>query len=412
MTLTDHPRSVASTPERRVDVGEESGANEIVTSRARTVARRLFFWVVVAAILAVFVVAVLSLTGTSTSQGRLSAHNPNSVGAKALVNVLRQDHVNVSVAATLRAAKSAASLDPAGTTLMLYDPSGYLKSDQLASLVGVAGTVVLIEPSFQELSAFAPDIHQAGAVPSRASANCDLPLAERAGKVTGLDHGYRVTNSSGSTTACFGSAGVYSLVNVETDHGPVFVLGGTTVLTNGSILHSGNAALGLGLFGQTSHLVWYLPSFADSNIQQDGAAPLPSWVLPSIILVALVFIAAAIWRGRRFGPLVIERMPVTVRSSETIEGRARLYQRSSARTRVLDSLRIGTLDRLAKALGLPKLASIDDIVGSVESLTGRQQSDIRALLVDELPTNDRALLRLSDDLRDLERDVAKRVSPQ
>ena len=412
MTLMDHPRSAAGAPERRVDVGEEAGANEIVTSRARTAARRLFFWIVVAAILAVFVVAVLSLTGNSTSEGRLAANNPNSVGAQALVNVLRQDHVNVSVAATLHAAKSAASLDPSGTTLMLYDPSAYLGSDQLTSLTGVAGTVVLIEPSFQELSAFAPDIHQAGAVPSRASANCDLPTAQRAGKVSGLAVGYRVTDSSDSSTTCFGSDGIFSLVKVENDRGSVFVLGGTTVLTNGSILHNGNAALGLGLLGQTSHLVWYLPSFADSNIEQDGAAPLPPWVLPSIILVALVFIAAAIWRGRRFGPLVVERMPVTVRSSETIEGRARLYQRSSARTRVLDSLRIGTLDRLAKTLGLPKLASIDDIVGAVAGVTGRKQSDVRALLVDELPTNDRSLLRLSDDLRDLEREVARGVSPE
>jgi hypothetical protein len=412
MTLTDHSRSGdSSASERRVDVGEQSGANEIVTARARTAARRLFFWIVVAVILAVFVVAVLALTGSSTSQGRLSANNPNSVGAKALANVLRKDHVDVSVAGTLKAARSAASVDPEDTTLMLFDPSGYLKSDQLASLAGVAGTVVLIEPSFQELTAFAPDIHQAGAVSSRASANCDLPMAVRAGDVSGLAVGYRV-NPGDTATTCFGNDGLFSLVKAETDHGSVFVLGGTTVLTNGSILHNGNAALGLGLLGQTSHLVWYLPSFADSNIQQDGAAPLPAWVLPSIILAALVFIAAAIWRGRRFGPLVVERMPVTVRSSETIEGRARLYQRSSARIRVLDSLRIGTLDRLAKTLGLPKLASIDDVVAAVAGVTGRKQPDIRALLVDELPAGDRSLLRLSDDLRDLERDVAKAVSPE
>ncbi len=41
-------------------------------------------------------------------------------------------------------------------------------------------------------------------------------------------------------------------------------------------------------------------------------------------------IAAAFWRGRRFGPLVVENLPVTVRASETMLGRARLYEKSRA----------------------------------------------------------------------------------
>jgi hypothetical protein len=402
MTVTD---------ERRVDVGDEVGANIIVTARARTTARRLFYWLILVVILAVFVVAVLTLTGTSTSQGRLSASNPGSTGAKALVDVLRQDHVQVTVASTRNKAEADVSARPDDTTLMLYDPSSYLNTDQLAELTGAPATVVLIEPSFQELSAFAPSVHQAGAVPSTAKADCDLPLATRAASAEGLGVGYRLSDAGAGSVGCFGSAGVYSLVNVQTTTQSVFVLGSTTALTNGSILHSGNAALGLGLLGQTTHLVWYLPSFADSNIQQDGAAPVPSWVLPVILLAALVLVAAGIWRGRRFGPLVIERMPVVVRSSETVEGRARLYQRSAARTRVLDSLRIGTLGRLAKSVGLPVRATIDDVVGTVGRLTGRGIPELRALLVDEIPTNDRALIRLSDDLRDLEQDVARAVSP-
>jgi hypothetical protein len=354
---------------------------------------------------------VLTLTGTSTSQNSLSASNPGSTGAKALVDVLRQDHVDVTIASTLQQAEDDTSASPDDTTLMLYDPSSYLNTDQLAELTGAPATVVLVEPSFQELSAFAPAVHQAGTVPSTADANCDLPLAERAGSAAGLSVGYRLSDAGTGSVGCFGSAGVYSLVNVQTTTQSVFVLGSSAVLTNGSILRSGNAAIGLGLLGQTTHLVWYLPTFADSNIQQDGAAPLPPWVLPVILLASLVLVAAGIWRGRRFGPLVVERMPVVVRSSETVEGRARLYQRSAARTRVLDSLRIGTLGRLARSAGLPARATIDDVVGAVGRLTGRSIPDLRALLVDEIPTNDRTLVRLSDDLRDLEQDVARAVSP-
>ena len=66
-----------------------------------------------------------------------------------------------------------------------------------------------------------------------------------------------------------------------------------------------------------------------------------------MILLLLVFLAAAFWRGRRLGPLVVENLPVVVRASETMEGRARLYQKSSARLHALDALRIGAIQRLA-----------------------------------------------------------------
>jgi hypothetical protein len=105
-------------------------------------------------------------------------------------------------------------------------------------------------------------------------------------------------------------------------------------------------------------------------------------------------------------------MPVFVRASETLEGRARLYQKSADRTHVLDSLRIGAIGRMARACGLSARASVDDVIGAVARVTGAAVPALRALLVDEIPRTDRDLLRLSDQLSELEDALAKAVHPR
>jgi len=129
----------------------------------------------------------------------------------------------------------------------------------------------------------------------------------------------------------------------------------------------------------------------------------PLWVTPVLSLLVVTVLAAAIWQGRRFGPLVIENLPVTVRASETMMGRARLYERAGARQRALDALRIGTVQRLTAVCGLPRVASVDDVVAAVAILTGAGVSDIRHLLIDAVPSSDRDLVGLSDELLTLER---------
>ena len=62
---------------------------------------------------------------------------------------------------------------------------------------------------------------------------------------------------------------------------------------------------------------------------------------------------AALWRARRLGPLVTERLPVAIRASETTEGRARLYRKANARDRAAAALRSATRTRLAPLIGVP-----------------------------------------------------------
>jgi hypothetical protein len=383
----------------------------VTTPRLRSTARGLLYWIVIAIVLVIFGLSTVALTGTSQSKARLSGTNPGVDGAAALIAVLRQDGVQVYTPRTLDAAKSDAAADPHHTTVVLYDQAAVLRESQLKELSSVSPRLIMVDPGYRSSETLTPTIDEGGTSDSGIlSAKCDLPGARRAGSVTGIQDLYRI--NGGDATGCFPEFSYYGLVRVTTAEQTITVVGGSTMFTNGSILQKGNAALALGLFGQSNHLVWYLPSAADATGKPDGIIPVPSWLTPVIVLAGLVLVSAGVWRGRRFGPVVVERMPVFVRASETLEGRARLYQKSSDRTHALDSLRIGAIGRMATTCGLPARASLDDVIGAIARVTGTSVAELRDLLIDELPATDVDLLRYSDRLADLESSVAKAVRPR
>lgn len=373
--------------------------------------KRSLFWV--GASVFVVVIAIVALTATAGSTGGTPFSSTNAApgGAMALAEVLADRGVDVTATASLDET-SAAIDDPSETTVLVYDDGNYLNDEQLESLSSLAAHVVVVDPPFSQLAVLAPDLDDSGSVSDSMSAACDYSPASRADTVTGEATGYEVSGSIDADLCLESEDGVYSLVRLPTDTGVLSVLGASGALTNGEIAASGNAAFALGLLGEYDSLVWYLPTVDD--LPDAAATPgelTPDWVNRVIVILVLTTIAAAVWRGRRFGPLVVENLPVTVRASETMQGRARLYERFSARLRALDALRIGSISRLGRECGLPTIATVDDVVNAVAGVTGRQHGDIRALLVDDIPSTDAELIRLSDDLLTLERAVAAAVRP-
>jgi BarA-like signal transduction histidine kinase len=385
----------------------------VVTPRVGIVVRRLLFWLG-AALFALIITLVTFVTiGAANAGTRLDPTNPAPTGAMALAQVLQQRGVTVIATSSLEETESAIG-DSSNTTLFIYDDSLYLTEVQLEQAVGLAQHVVLADATFGELRAVAPELAQAGFVDELLEADCDVPAVERADTVSGDGSGYRVVDDSADATSCLGSGdGVFSLIELQRDSGRLTILGATGALTNELIIHDGNAAFALGLLGETETLVWYVPTFAD--LESTGPETIgeltPAWVTPVLSLLVITFIVAAVWRGRRLGPLVIENLPVTVRSSETMLGRARLYERSSSRVRALDSLRIGSIQRLGAACGLPRVASVDEVIAAVASVTNAGPADIRKLLVDSEPQSDHDLIAYSDALLMLERDVARMTKP-
>lgn len=385
----------------------------VLTPTVRQASRTSLFWVGALVFVILAAIGSLLLVGAATETVALSPTSAAPDGAMGVAEVLRQQGVDVIVTESLSdTAAALRSSDQA--TVVMHDPDDLLNDDQRQRILGLSGHLIVLNPSFDALATLAPGVNAAGTPDDDALvAGCDLPAATQAGEVSPGGTAYRVPSPSGAEL-CLVSDGsdaddAHSLVELDVDGTRVSVVGATAALTNGEVLEYGNAAFALNLLGETDTLVWYLPSFADVAGAGDPAALTPRWLTPVIVLLVITAIAAAFWRGRRFGPLIIENLPVVVRSSETMEGRARLYQKASARLRALDTLRIGTVSRLAKQCGLSSSASVEEVVLGVSAVTGTEARGIRDLLVGEHPANDAELVRLSDGLLELGAAVTKAV---
>ncbi|MGV8913446.1 MAG: DUF4350 domain-containing protein [Rhodoglobus sp.] len=389
-------------------------APTVVTPRIRATLIRALFWVIAAVFLLSVAIVSLNLVGTAAEGPRLDPTSPRESGTLALAEVLRQQGVEVIVTETL--SDSSKALAATGdSTLLFSNFDNYLTEDQIATASGLARTVVFAEPDIAALLAIAPEVANAGTKVGTVTARCSLPLISNAAEITAGPSSLRIIDDGADATGCYGDDELgFGLVALENGNTELLLLGATDALTNRDITSADNAAFALRTLGQHETLVWYIPSFAD--VEGSGEAKsldelAPGWVLPATWLIALTLLTAALWRGRRFGPLVIEKLPVTVRSSETMQGRARLYEKTGARLHTLDALRIGSIRRLAAMCGMASTASVDDVINRIAPLIAQPVTHLRRLLIDESPSNDNELLELSDELLALEQRVASAIRP-
>lgn len=392
------------------------------TPTVRQALRRGTFWIVAAFVAVAVAVAGILINGaTGVTRGALEADNPAPRGSMAIAEVLRQRGVDVRVVDTLEEAR-ASVVDPENTTVLFSDRDLLLTDEQRSGVGELGADLVLVSPDFETLAELAPGVALAGAAAAdegSLEAGCSGDAAPNAATIAaeGTDT-FRIDESAlpegvGAVTCFPGGDESYALIRLRGEDGSITVLDGEPLLTNDGVIRYDNAALALTVLGANETLVWYIPTPRDVEVTGPPslARLTPGWVTPGIVLLTLVTLAAAVWRGRRFGPLVVENLPVTVRASETVEGRARLYERASARGRALDALRVGAVARIASALRLARTASVNEVVGSAAAATGQDPAAVHATLVGELPKTDRELLSLSDRLSTLEASVRSAVDP-
>ncbi|HWH98607.1 MAG TPA: DUF4350 domain-containing protein [Pseudolysinimonas sp.] len=383
------------------------------TARPRRVLRGVLIGVGVAVVFVLVAVVVYAVTRPQARDDDfLSPASGSPAGSRAVVEVLRDQGVDVEPATTLAEVRAVDS-DPAATTLVLYDAYLVLGEAQRGELFDIADRIVVLDAAEPELEVFAPGVvYDSDGFGDTFPVDCDLPAAEKAQEVSGAPYLYDIADAETEVTACFDAGdGLYAVVHTRTLGSVVTIVGISTAFTNGQILDAGNAAFALNLLGEHETLIWYRPSLRDLDSGEIPTAAnlTPPWVTPLVLLLLLFGLAAAIWRGRRIGPLVAERLPVVVRANETMEGRARLYERAGAREHALDSLRIGAIARLALLCGLPRRATVDEVIAAVAALTGRDRDELDDLLIDRIPGGDGALVELSDDLLRLEAEVTRAV---
>ncbi|WP_166981101.1 DUF4350 domain-containing protein [Paramicrobacterium fandaimingii] len=371
--------------------------------------RRSAFWIAFGIGALIIVGIALALSGAGSDQSRpLQADSATPSGAKGLVTVLEEHGVSVTAADSAADAENV--LDAGEATLFVYDAGGFLEPRDLARLTEKATDAVVMTPDFADLREIAAGVRTGGSEPADAApvdAACDVPAA-RAAQTSELLYTYRIIDND-DALGCFPvSDERYGLVSLpQSGGGSLTLLGNPSALNNETILHGGNAALALNLLGEHGELVWYLPTIAD--VQADAPPTLgeltPRWVVPFTVLLSLTAAAAMFWRGRRLGPVVVENLPVHVPARETVEGRARLYERGNARGHAIDMLRLGTVSRVAGLLGLSTGATVWQVADAAASVLARDARQTRAVLVDDIPSTDAEVMSLSDALDELEAQV-------
>src|SRR5262249_3924366 len=229
--------------------------------------------------------------------------------------------------------------------IVIADP-GQLASSSLPKLAAAPADLLIIAPSRDALAGLAPGVTLA-AVADVASyrPRCSWPGARLAGPADmgGLllrspaRGGWRCYPVARAAARPAGTkpgqgapppAGYASLVRYQRGGRVITVLGTGTPLTNLDLGNNGNAALALNLLASDSRIVWLMPgptAVAGAGPRSVyGLVPGPVYLVIAEIAVALVL--AALWRMRRFGPLVFEPPPVVGRGRQTAGGHGRVYR--------------------------------------------------------------------------------------
>lgn len=373
--------------------------------------------IVAAVVLLLAAAAVIALIRSGTQHGMLDPRSADPRGSRAVAELLDDRGVSTRVVTTLDAARAATGPD---TTLLIAEPD--LLTDRQQTLLHTAtrrsgGRTVLVAPASPSVGTLAPGVTADPSVSfsSVLDPDCSLPAARRAGRAdTG---GIRYRTSSAGADSCYPSEGLPTLLRVPaaSGDGDTVLLGAPDILFNDRFDEQGNASLALQLLGSRPHLVWYLPAFSDSSAPGAGDRSffdlIPSGWLWGTLQLTIAVALAAFWRARRLGPLVLERLPVAIRASETVEGRARLYRKANARDRAATALRSTTRTRLAPLIGVPltQAHTPETLLPALSAqLPGREDGQsLRSLLFGPPPHDDATLIALADQLDALEREVRR-----
>ncbi|MGS2588307.1 DUF4350 domain-containing protein [Streptomyces hebeiensis] len=360
--------------------------------------------------------------------GRLDPRSADRYGSRAAAELLKSRGVSVDIAGTLDEATAAAGPN---TTLLVTDPDLLTPRQQRtlhAATAPSGGRTILLGAGAPSISELAPGVRTDLPAPVGVlSPECSLPAAQRAGKAELGGERY-VTRLAGAD-ACYRNDGAPTLLRIQhpapaadngsgTESGDTVLLGSPDLLYNDRLDEQGNASLALQLLGSRPHLVWYLPSLTDASAIEGGDGGgnsgesrflelIPSGWLWGAFQLFLAAVLAAVWRARRLGPLVPERLPVAIRASESAEGRARLYRKTNARDRAATVLRSAARDRLASLLAVPPTEAHrpDALLPALSARLPTTERDLSDVLFGPTPSDDAALISLVDQLDALEREV-------
>ncbi|MFG1921191.1 DUF4350 domain-containing protein [Cryptosporangium sp. NPDC048952] len=356
--------------------------------------------------LLVLVAIATWLLASTQSTGQRAALDPDAAhpgGSRALAVLLgNHDHPVAKVTTTDDAVRRAAAGDVTVVVPFPYNLGG----ESLRRLADLPATVrvVFVQPDAFTLDDLKVDVQiDTAGIVDTVDPGCSLPEAASAGNAQ--LGGYAYTGDG--VTSCYDG---HLIVLDRPSTAELVFLGSPDPLTNEVLAENGNAALSLGLLSAHRDVIW-LQRNAPEPIAEGEARSLsdllPRWIPTTLWMLAAAGLLAAFWQGRRLSAPVAEPLPVIVRSTETVEGRARLYRRAKARPEAAEALRGAALARLRPVLGLSAQSDPREVCEAIAERSGWPAAAVGQHLYGPPPTDDQGLVVLADALDALTAAVLK-----
>jgi len=379
---------------------------KVVADHRMSGRNRALAWGAVLLGAAVLVIAVRRPSGEGTA---LDPNGTGSLGAKALVLLLREGGADVAISARPPAADRR-------TAIVLADTFDHARTDAITSWVEGGGTLVVADPgsSLTQAQPFLPPINGAQKVEDVEAGCARIPALAGIGTIrTGGSLVYDRQNRGAGAVGCFATRDGDWLVATPLGRGTVVALGGAGALVNSKLGKADAAGLVVALLaprpGTPTQVISDLaPDAGDIGGGDEGKggggglfAGLPRAAQVGGIQLLVVFVAVGLWRGRRLGRPVVEEQPVEIPGSELVVAVGDLYQKGRHRRRAAEVLGGHARRAVADRLGLPRNCDTRTVAEVAASRTGLPVDQVHAAIAPPEPTDDAGLVALaqaSDEL--------------
>lgn len=341
-------------------------------------------------------------------------HSVSSDGVRALAQVLG-DHYDVSVDQVPSAAKAILAAQQ-GKPVTIFN-AGRLQNNDFETLLTTSNAdITLVGFGYYLLESLAESgLELQGYNDKPASrGTCSIPTKAQTISATGnaiiVRDPQALADSQylgrGPAQLCFAYADGYSYLELPLKSGKTLrIITNPELVTNKYLDKDDNAALALYATGRGSEVVFYNAENADSFNSAQKLKPYPSWLVPLMWQFGLLALVWAFIVGRRQGRIVNEPLPVVAQGTETTVGRAGLYQRARASEHSGRILRIATIIRLGRRLGIAPNADATLVVQTVSMACNRTAKEIEYILYGPEPASAVELTQLSQALEQLEEEV-------
>lgn len=339
-----------------------------------------------------------------TSNAPLDPTSTDGDGARAVAQVLGAHGVRVTI---VRRATALDEADARGATVVLTRPQLLSRASLARTLTAAehARRLVIVDADPATVKALTLPVTGIESVASAPDPVCNV------GWLAGLrlsfaDLSYDV-GTDGATCFGDGGQGAVAILPARAPAPQIVLLGSRAALTNTTITAEDNAAIALRLLGAADRLVWFAPTLATADNPAAQGPAWPRWFHPAVWLAAAVVLVVMVWRGRRFGRLVVEPLPVVVPADETTRSRGQLYRKARDVPRVAAVLRLATRSRLAGYLGLAPNGRAETLVRRSAQAAGADARRTADLLYGGDPPDEASMIELAQQLERLERQVRR-----